>query len=111
MASKYLGNIPKSQLQELALLITQHCVRNTVIERYHAEGKLSDPEMCEFNKEVANKLYTALLNLGDAARCNRFIGMLTMLPRDGWDTPMEDPSFRRTLDMIDDDPSLLRLFN
>jgi hypothetical protein len=34
------------------------CFRSTVIETYHAEAKITDPEMMAFNKEVANKLYT-----------------------------------------------------
>jgi len=47
-------------LQDLALLMALHCVRNTVIEDYHAKGKLIQNEMKAFNKEVANKLYTML---------------------------------------------------
>lgn len=46
--------------QDMALVLGLHCVRNTIIEDYHAEGKLSDPEMMAFNKEVVNLLYTYL---------------------------------------------------
>jgi len=37
-----------------------NCVRNTIIEDYHSQGKLTDEEMKAFNKEVASKLYTFL---------------------------------------------------
>jgi len=45
---------------DLALRIALHCVRNTIIEKYHGEGKISDAEMMAFNKEVVNKIYTFL---------------------------------------------------
>ncbi len=45
-------------IQSLALIVAVNCVRNTVIEDYHADGKLSDGDMKNFNKDVANKLYT-----------------------------------------------------
>jgi hypothetical protein len=48
----------RATLKRLALLLTVNCVRNTVIEDYHAAGKLSDSEMKAFNQEVANKIYT-----------------------------------------------------
>jgi hypothetical protein len=47
-------------LKNLALLITVHAVRNTVIEDYHANDKITDPEMMAFNKEVVNRIYTFL---------------------------------------------------
>ena len=47
-------------LKRLALLMAVSCVRNTIIEDYHAQGKLDDAEMMAFNKEVANKIYTFL---------------------------------------------------
>lgn len=47
-------------LEMIALLMTVNCVRNTVIEKYHNEGKVSDEEMKVFNKEVVNKIYTFL---------------------------------------------------
>ncbi len=45
-----------SHLKDIALIMSVNCVRNTIIENYHAEGKRSDDEMKAFNKEVANKL-------------------------------------------------------
>ena len=43
-----------------AKLMTLYCFRNTIIERYHRQGKLSDDEMMAFNKEVLNRIYTFL---------------------------------------------------
>ena len=47
-------------LKELALKLALHCVRNTIIEDYHARGSISDAEMKVFNKQVVNNLYTFL---------------------------------------------------
>lgn len=61
----------KSDLKLMARAITINCVRNTCIENYHAEGKLTDPEMKAFNKEVVNRIYTFLdcmLNRSDRER-------------------------------------------
>jgi hypothetical protein len=87
-------------LQELALMVTVHCVRNTVIETYHAEGKLSDPEMKAFNVEVANRLYTVLVALLDSEYSedrDEYIHRLRGgLPHD-WDTPVFDDGLAWTL--------------
>jgi len=40
--------------------MTVNCIRNTVIENYHARGSLSQADMKAFNEEVSNKLYTFL---------------------------------------------------
>ena len=48
------------ELQSIALIMTLHCVRNTVIEDYHAAGQLSQDDMKAFNKEVADKIYSIL---------------------------------------------------
>ena len=37
--------------------MTLNCVRNTIIENYHCQGKLSDDDMKAFNKEVVNRIY------------------------------------------------------
>lgn len=52
--------IPERILQRLAIIMAIACVRNTIIEEYHARGSLSQDDMKAFNKEVANKLYTWL---------------------------------------------------
>ena len=44
------------ETKDLALRMALYCVRNTVIENYHAAGKISDPEMMAFNKKVVNKI-------------------------------------------------------
>jgi hypothetical protein len=44
-------------LKRLAMLMAVNCVRNTVVDDYHAQGKLDDSEMKAFNQEVANKIY------------------------------------------------------
>ena len=50
----------RGEVKSLALLMAVNCVRNTVIENYHSEGKLTQDEMKHFNKEVSDKLYTFL---------------------------------------------------
>lgn len=47
-------------IADYTLRMALHCVRNTVIEDYHAQGKISDAEMKAFNIEVVNKIYTFL---------------------------------------------------
>lgn len=47
-------------LRVIALMMAVNCVRNTIIEDYHADDKLSDDEMMAFNKDVHNKIYTFL---------------------------------------------------
>ena len=89
-------------LKRLALLMAVNCVRNTVIEDYHAQGKLNDAEMMAFNKEVANKIYTFLTFLfakpfedGEA-----FLDAMSwMYPKD-WDQPRIDRDFADVVKMI-----------
>jgi hypothetical protein len=63
-----MANMNQTDLKRLALLIAVNCVRNTVIEDYHSDGKLSDAEMKAFNQEVANKVYTFLHYLFQKSR-------------------------------------------
>ena len=44
----------------IAKAMTINCVRNTIIEQYHQQGKLSDADMKAFNKVVVNRIYTFL---------------------------------------------------
>jgi hypothetical protein len=87
--------MPESRLRELALLMAVNCVRNTVIEDYHAQGKLSDAEMKSFNQEVANKLYTFLHFLfGKSPEDQQaFLSAMTMMYPSNWDKPKLDRSF------------------
>ena len=92
-------------LRTLALTMAANCVRNTVIEDYHADGKLSDLEMMEFNKEVANKLYTFLrVGLYGTNRKDKELFMKTqmlMFPH-GWDEPSLDDEFMGALALAKD---------
>jgi len=92
--------ILQAHFRDLALRIALHCVRNTVIEDYHAAGKLTDPEMSALNHEVANKIYSFLhivLNPRyDGIRERAF----EWLYSPDWDTPIFDGSFRRLLQRI-----------
>ena len=73
-----------------------NCVRNTVIETYHTEGKLTQEEMKAFSKEVTNKLYTFLtLYLGKTEAPSKiaFLDLMAHnLPTD-WDLPKLDRGF------------------
>lgn len=81
------------EIQKLALLMTVNCVRNTVIETYHADGKITDPEMKAFNKEVANRIYTVLVALLDSDYRDDIDDLLKWLQwnyPDKWDLPTFD---------------------
>jgi hypothetical protein len=90
------------QLRTLALLLAVNCVRNTVIEDYHAAGKLSDPEMAAFNREVADKLYTALTILRDpdyAGVRGDFVRLMSFMYPSDWDEPKLDQGIMRGLEI------------
>jgi hypothetical protein len=81
-----------SDLKRLALIMAVNCVRNTVIEDYHAQGKLDDTEMTTFNREVANKIYTFLtyvFNKSDEDNA-AFLGAASMMYPTDWDQPKID---------------------
>jgi len=82
------------QNKALSKLITVNCVRNTIIENYHAEGKISDEEMKAFNKEVCNHIYTALTIYARAngEELNLLLGMWDSSGGvDAWDDPIYNP--------------------
>jgi hypothetical protein len=91
------GIVAMSQayLKDLALLMTVNCVRNTVIEDYHAEGKLDDSEMEAFNREVADKIYTFLQFLLEKPDLDRaaFLSVMSMMYPSDWDKPKADRGF------------------
>jgi hypothetical protein len=91
-----------SALKRLALLMAVNCVRNTVIEDYHAQGKLNDAEMMAFNREVANKIYTFLLYMIErpAEDWDDFLGAMSWMYPRNWDQPKIDPDFAATMRMI-----------
>jgi hypothetical protein len=93
------STIEPSTLKRLALLIAVNCVRNTVIEDYHAAGKLDDSEMKAFNQEVTNKIYTFLQFLfvkPDADR-EAFMSAMGMMYPSNWDQPKADRDFLETV--------------
>jgi hypothetical protein len=92
----------QAALKRLALLMAVNCVRNTVIEDYHAEGKLNDTEMKAFNQEVANKIYTFLRFLLDKPIEEReaFLGAMGMMYPSNWDQPKMDKSFVKVVKLI-----------
>lgn len=85
-------------LKALAKGLTVICVRDTVIENYHAMGKLSNEEMCAFNKEVCNKLYEAMEILMGSNQDQQAISDLSniILERQptGWNEPENKRYFR-----------------
>ena len=84
-----------SSLKRLALLMAVNCVRNTVIEGYHAAGKLDDSEMKAFNQEVANKTYTFLQFLFREPDDDRdaFLSAMGVMYPKNWDQPKMDADF------------------
>src|SRR5262245_23173837 len=91
--------MPKSELERLALLMEVNCVRNTVIEKYHAHGKLSQDDMAAFNREVANKLYTFLHYMFNAGPRERelFLSAVGLFYPTTWDPPRLDPALNATV--------------
>jgi hypothetical protein len=87
-----MRKIEESTFEKLALLMALQCVRNTVIEDYHSEGKIDDSEMMAFNKEVVNKIYTFLrfyFGSMPTEETSKFMAMNSMfLPN--WDKPTLD---------------------
>jgi len=85
--AKLSDAILRRHFRDLALRMALHCVRNTVIEDYHAAGKLNQEEMCALNHEVVDKIYSFLLLVFhpryDKARANT----LTWLYPAQWDEP------------------------
>ena len=86
----------------LALLLSVNCVRNTVIEDYHAgteeTSQISDDEMKAFNIEVADKLYTALKRIfsGDEEDKLKFINMLMWYWPSDWYEPELDEGLEKS---------------
>jgi hypothetical protein len=91
-----------SSLKRLALLIAVNCVRNTVIETYHAAGKLDDSDMKAFNQEVSNKIYTFLqfLFLKPDKDRDAFLSAMGMMYPKNWDQPKADRDFLETVKIV-----------
>jgi hypothetical protein len=96
----------ETSLKNLALLMTVHCVRNTIIEDYHTNGNITDPEMMAFNKEVVNNIYTILQILHNPKYNNECAALfedhkIFYLPTN-WDEPKLNPSMVRALRNTED---------
>lgn len=89
-----LSTMQDEHFRDLALRMALHCVRNTIIEDYHAAGKLTDPEMAALNREVANKLYSFLVIMlsPDYASLRKNV-LAWLYPPFHWDEPKFDESF------------------
>jgi hypothetical protein len=92
----------QAHLKRLALLMAVNCVRNTVIEDYHANGKLDDSEMKAFNQEVANKIYTFLQFLLHKPAEDReaFLSAMSTMYPSNWDQPKLDRDFLETVKIV-----------
>jgi hypothetical protein len=99
-----------ADLKRIALLMAANCVRNTVIEDYHAQGKLNDAEMMAFNREVANKIYTFLTYMIAKPRedWDEFLGAMSWMYPRTWDQPKFDPDFTAVMKLIKKRRSLPR---
>jgi len=107
LAEKKLFQYKKSETNEdMARHIALHCVRNTIIEKYHIEGKITDLEMREFNIEVANKIYSFLelttnpdLKREQDIAFNGVLGFTPLLYKpERWDTPEFDERFKEAIE-------------
>ncbi len=81
-------------LKHLSKVIVYKCVRNTVLEDYHAKDKLNQTEVMALMKEASNKVYTFLRYLNEeGVDHDTFMHLAEQgLPKD-WDEPELDKSF------------------
>ena len=100
MTQRIPDKIYNDHFKTMALMMVIHCVRNTVIEDYHADGKLSEEEMMKFNKEVSDKIYTFLqvmFNPSNRKQRKQLLSILNEYGTNGWDQPRLDESFLKVL--------------
>lgn len=93
-------------IERTSLHIARLCVRNTIIEKYHVAGKLSDPEMEAFNREVTNKLYSYLQLLFNPKMTEEKDLLFkspyfSALP--DWDKPIFDQDFKNAIKILKED--------
>lgn len=96
------ASMPHSDLKGLALLIAVNCVRNTIIEDFHSDGKLSDTEMKALNQEVTDKIYTFLYYLFEKPGEDQeaFLSAMGMMFPSNWDKPKLDADFVKAVDLV-----------
>lgn len=94
----------KLHMKELALVVTKICIRDTIIEDYHARGSLSKADMKAFIKEVSNKIYTWLYINNAGSDGEKFsLAMLTTMsyPPDNWDRPELDKDIMYAIKLLE----------
>ncbi len=94
--------VSDAYIKRLALLMAVNCVRNTIIEDYHARGSLSQGDMKAFNKEVANKLYTFLRYLfkGTDEEREALLEAASLAYPSEWDNPVIDASIKGAVKLM-----------
>lgn len=99
MSEKRRSSMPDKYLKRLALLMAVNCVRNTIIEDYHARGSLSQTDMKTFNKEVADKIYTFLhfMFKGTLQEAQALFALSEWSYPSEWDQPVIDAFFGRAI--------------
>ena len=86
----------RNQCKFIGILMAVNCVRNTVVETYHTEGKLTDDDMKAFNREVTSKLYTFLSLYFGKTEAQSKIAFLDLMAHNyptGWELPKLDRGF------------------
>jgi hypothetical protein len=98
-----------SEIKQIALLMAANCVRNTVIEDYHARGSLSQSDMKVFNKEVSNKLYTFLRFFfkGSAREREALLEVTGLFYPSDWDQPVLDESINKSVKLLLKKPGMI----
>jgi len=78
----------------IAKAMAINCIRNTILERYHQQGKLSDDDMKAFNKVVVNRIYTFLDCIHNRSKREKdlFLGKMVGISA-GYTGNWDDPEF------------------
>ncbi|MBN2641372.1 MAG: hypothetical protein JXR78_06955 [Victivallales bacterium] len=89
----------EEEAKSFALAVAAYCVRTTVIEKYHSEGKLTDEEMKTFNIEVTNRLFTffKLFYSESMEEKEALVRVLSKYYPHNWNTPEPDKNFMNSI--------------
>lgn len=90
-----------------AKLMALWCVRNTILEDIHSEGKITQSQMMELNIEVTNRIYT-FLKLVDEKNGIPHNQMVT--PPNYWKDPELDKEMFILFNWIDTSQDLDAMF-
>lgn len=78
----------------IAKAMAINCVRNTILKRYHQQGKLSDDDMKAFNKVVVNRIYTFLDCIHNRSKREKDLFLEKMVGISaGYTVNWDDPEF------------------